>query len=511
MTRQTPIAFASVPKRHAARRLLIFVSALALIALVTAVALFLGANATTAGFAYLITVLGISTYAGLTTGLISSLVATAGFNFFFLPPVRTFTIADPANWVALCSFLIASLVASRLVVRARTQAASAEARRREIEALYSLNLDLFAATNRVGALGEAATRALTNVGATGGGLILFDGSPNMQSVVCWSGPKEEEIEDLVAGVGRHSKTLEFPSPRGRDVYLPLDLGGKIIGVLVARGSSATQRALESVAALVALAVERERFVQESSHLQALRESDALKTSLLRAVSHDLSTPLTAISLQVERLQRQLGAPASADGAPASAGLDRLKPVLQDAVSDLAEQTARLRRRIENLLAMARLESGNFVPRPEPTPPADLFRAVREHLPLVLQNRPLRIEVSDDCPEILADPSLALEVLVNLVENADRASPPNAPIELLAHRHPLDAQRVRIEILDRGSGITERPVGDTARRGLGLEIARSFAAANGGQVTLTNRPGGGAVARVDFPAALLAAAAEAPQA
>ena len=151
--------------------------------------------------------------------------------------------------------------------------------------------------------------------------------------------------------------------------------------------------------------------------------------------------------------------------------------------------------------MARLEAGNFVPRAEPTPPADLFRAVREHLPLVTN---LRVEVTDDCPDVLADPSLTVEVLVNLVENAYRASPPNSPIELVAHRHPLDRDRVRLEVLDRGGGIGES---DTARRGLGLEIARTFAAANGGEVTLANRPGGGAMARVDLPAAVLPAVAE----
>jgi two-component system sensor histidine kinase KdpD len=477
------------------RGILAIVSAPVLIALLTYIALALGANATTVGFAYLILVLAISIWGGLTAGLISSLLATGCFNYFFMPPVRTWTIADPANWVALVSFLIASLIASRLVVQARTQAASAEARRNEIEALYGLSIDLFAATNRVGALGEAATRALSNVGATGGGLILFDDSPHVQRVISWVGPREDEVEDLAAGAGRHGQTLEFPARGGRDVYLPLAIGGKSIGVLVARGSQATKRALESVAALVALAVERERFVEESSHLQALRESDALKTSLLRAVSHDLSTPLTAIGMQVERLKRQLD-----------------HGDLAETVADLAEQTGRLRRRIENLLAMARLEAGNFVPRPEPTPPADLFRAVREHLPLLEQNHPLRVEVSDDCPDVFADPSLALEVLVNLVENADRASPPQSPIELLAHPHPLDRDRVRLEVLDRGVGIAERAAeGDTARRGLGLEIARSFAAANGGQVTLANRPGGGAVARVDLPAAVLPAVAEAPEA
>ncbi len=480
------LPFETVAQRQPVRAIVAFILAPIAVLLLTSVAIRLGANATTVGFAYFILILAISIYSGFTVGVVSSLVATACFNFFFLPPIGTFTIADPANWIALVSFLIASLIASRLVVQARRQAANAEARRNEIEALYSLSIDLFAATNRVGALGEAAIRALTNVGATGGGLILFDDSPYSQRVISWLGAREDEVEDLVAGVGRHRQTLEFPARGGRDVYLPLDLGGKVVGVLVARGSSATRRALESVAALVALAVERERFVAESSHLQALRESDALKTSLLRAVSHDLSTPLTAIGMQIERLQRQ---------------------VEPTAIADLAEQTARLRRRIENLLAMARLEAGNFVPRPEPTPPADLFRAVREQLPLVTT---LRIEVSDDCPDVLADPSLAVEVLVNLVENAYRASPPNSPIELLAHRHPLDESRVRLEVLDRGAGIAERPTeSDTARRGLGLEIARSFAAANGGQVTLANRPGGGAVARVDLPAAVLPALTEAP--
>jgi two-component system sensor histidine kinase KdpD len=306
------------------------VGAVLFISLVTLIALSVGANATTVGFAYLILILGISLFGGLTVGLLSSVVATACFNYFFLPPVHTWVIADPANWVALISFFVASVVASRLVVR------------------------------------------------------------------------RQEVERLVA----------------------------------------------------------------------LRESDALKTSLLRAVSHDLSTPLTAITMQIERLQRQVD---------------------PSMVAELAEQTDRLRRRIENLLAMARLEAGTFLPRPEPTPPADLFRAVREHLPLVTN---LRVSVSDDCPDVYADPSLTLEVLVNLVENAHRASPLGSTIELLAH--PAGA-RVRLEVLDRGSGIAETE-SDTAHRGLGLEIARSFAAANGGDVSLANRPGGGAIALIDLPVA-----------
>ena len=474
--------------RHDARvrQLGRIIGAQSIIVVVTLVALRLGANAATVGFAFFIAVLGIAVWTDLATALISSVVATTCYNFFFLPPVHTFTIEEPANWVALLSFFIASLVATRLVVRARTQAETAESRRREVEALYALSIDLFTATNRIGALGEAATRALANVGAEGGGLVLFGSGTYDQQVASWSGPRDDNVDDLVAAIGRHRAPVELPAPAGRDVYLPLNVGGKIIGVLAVLRTSATLRALESVATLVGLAVERERFLAESAHMQALREGDALKTSLLRAVSHDLATPLTAIALQVEHLQTLIGDPA---------------------VAAIAEETARLRRRVENLLAMARLEARSVVPRPEPTPAADLFRAAREHLPLIVQSRPVQVNVAADCPEVYVDPSIALEILVNLIENAHQASPADGVIEMSAFRHPLDPERVRLEIADRGRGLAE--TSDTSRRGLGLEIARTLSAASAGQVTLSGRPGGGAVARVDMPASHLPVAEEVP--
>src|SRR3954452_25201653 len=250
-----------------------------------------------------------------------------------------------------------------------------------------------------------------------------------------------------------------------------------------------------------LYAERGQFIEENAHVQALRESEALKTSLLRAISHDLTTPITAVTIRTESLRRRAGA-------------DR---ELLDDVGAIAEETARLRRRIDNLLAMARLEAGKSKPRREPTPPADLFRAARENLPLVWAARPVPVHVDADCPDANVDPSLALEILVNLLENAHRVSPAGAPVELLARRHPLGAGQLRIEVLDRGPGVppgvadpsgklAENP--DVAQRGLGLEIARSLAAANGGSIGLAPRPGGGTVARIDFPAALLAVGEEA---
>jgi two-component system sensor histidine kinase KdpD len=477
-------------------RLTTWIATLGSLALVTVAGRAANLNPSTIGFAYLIAVLLISVRGGLLTGAVASIAAMLCYNFFFFPPLYTFTIENPANWFALVAFLVASVTVNRLVVVARVQADKAEQRRKELETLYGLSIDLFTATNRVGALGEAAGRALTLLGARAGGLVLFDGSPFRQNVISWNGDKPEEIEDLIAGVGRHKEPLEFPSPLGRDAYLPLVVGGKTTGVLVARGTEVSRQSLESAARLVALAVERQRFMEENAHVQALRESESLKTSLLRAISHDLTTPITAVTIRTESIRRR-------------AGTDR--ELLED-VAAIAEETARLRRRIDNLLAMARLEAGKAKPHREPTPPADLFRATRENLPIVFSARPITVHVDADCPDANVDPSLALEILVNLVENAHRVSPPGAAIELLARRHPLDPKKLRIEILDRGPGLPPGVVdadgnvaaetSDVAQRGLGLEIARSLAAANGGSIGLAPRAGGGTIARIDLPVAIL---------
>lgn len=451
-------------------------------------------NPATIGFVFLLVVLGVALGRGLVAATVASFAATAAFNFFFFPPLHTFTIAEPANWVALASFLIVAVAASRLVVRARQEAASAEARRREQQLLYDLSVDLFAATSRVGVLGEAAARAVRAVGATAGGLLLYEPDAPEPRVEVWTGdPLSPEGDRLLATVAERRESVEVPSSEGRrDAYFPLDVGGVSAGALVLLGAASPFPVLASVARLVALAVERERFLAENARLEAVRQSEALKTSLLRAVSHDLRTPLTAMTLQVDALRRRGGS-----AGPGRAELDAL-----------ARETARLSRRIDNLLALARLESGRSEPHPEPTPPADLFRAVREALPLLLDETPVHVSVDRSCPDLLVDPSLVLEALVNLVENAARVSPAGAAVELSAARHPIAADRVRIEVADQGPGLPARaeagsPGGapsDTGRRGLGLEIARGLTSANGGDLTLLPRAGGGTVARVDLPAA-----------
>lgn len=459
----------------------------------TAMARAAGLNATSVGLVLLVVVLGVAFARGLRAAVIGAFAATLAFNFFFLPPVQTFTIADPANWVALVCFLIVAVVVSRLVLRAREEAEDALRRRRDIEVLYGLSIDLFTATNRVGVLGEAAARALRSVGADGGGLLEVAEASSRPRVVSWSGRDlAPEHERLVRVVLDRGEAAEVPAPGGsRDAYFPLLVGGKAGGVLVVLGTHAGRTVLEPVARLVALSIERERFLEENAHLEALRQSEGLKTSLLRAVSHDLRSPLTAIALSIESLKRRLAGQAE----------------VRDALDDLARESGRLSRRIDNLLALARLESGRSVPRPEPTPPADLFRAARESLPLLLGAHPVHVSVASDCPDALVDPALVAEVLINLVENAARVAPEGTAIELAAFRHPVEPSLVRLEVADRGPGFgsetargQDADLADAGRRGLGLEIARGLATANGGHLSLHPRPGGGTIARADLPAA-----------
>ena len=187
--------------------------------------------------------------------------------------------------------------------------------------------------------------------------------------------------------------------------------------------------------LETLYAERERSWRRTPTCRRCAKANRSKTSLLRAISHDLTTPITAVTIRTESIRRRAGTDSE---------------LIED-VAAIAEETARLRRRIDNLLAMARLEAGKAKPHREPTPPADLFRATRENLPIVFSARPITVHVDADCPDANVDPSLALEILVNLVENAHRVSPAGAPIELVArtpsarsrqtaHRNPRPRSR-----------------------------------------------------------------------
>src|SRR6185369_3808280 len=283
------------------------------VALLTAVAHRTGANALTAGFLYLILVLGLATGGGWQAGVVASLTATGCYNYYFLPPFGTLVIAEPANWVALFSFLTATTVASRLVVNARRQAEAADLRRREVEILYELCFSLFAASQRPGGLGEAAARTLGALGARSG--MLFLDQPAPVSIIGDMGERAPVVDETALEQTRALWSLvETQTDLEKTVYIPLLVGGAFGGILVAQGAAASRKVLESAGRLLALALERERLLAEAAHLEAVQESDALKTSLLRAVSHDLRTPLTAMQLGLEGLGREVAGRPAAEAA-----------------------------------------------------------------------------------------------------------------------------------------------------------------------------------------------------
>jgi two-component system sensor histidine kinase KdpD len=465
-----------------ARRFLPWAALPAGVALVTWAGRAAGVNAATVGFFYLAVVLGLATWGGWTVGAVASVAAMLCFNFFFLPPFGTLTIAEPSNWIALLAFLGASTLASRLVATARRQAAEAERRRREVQILYELCFGLFTVSPRPGALGEAAGRTLQAIGAEAGALWLAgEGLP-----VSMIGPPVEADPDALTRVLASREAIEDGGEEEvRTAYIPLAVGERVGGVLVARGALASRAVLEPAGRLLALAIERDRLLEEAAHLEAVRESDALKTGLLRAVSHDLRTPLTAMRMEIESLDRQL----------------QDQPAVHASVHGLSLAQERLARRIDNLLSLARLEAGVARSRPEPVPPGELFRSARESLALILADHPVEVRIAPDCPDLWVDPSLTLEALTNLLENAARAAPAGSPIELAAEPEPGEPARVRVEVCDQGPGIPE--LGDRVAGGLGLQIARGMVEANGGALALISRAGegrSGTVARIALPAA-----------
>lgn len=469
-----------------------YLSVLPVLALIVLLGRATGANAITVGFLLLTAVLGLATWGGWTVGAMASVAATLCLNYFFLPPTGTLSIQEPSNWVALLCFLAASTLVSRLVTQARREAEEAQGRQRELEILYGLSFGLFTTGQRTGALDEAAGRTLAAIGSDSGRLVLF--APGAEETVSAIGQAIEINADLLERARQGTGVFEVDDVS----YIPLRVGGAVNGVLLAQTATAGRTVVEAAARLLALAIERERLLREAAHLEAVRESEALKTGLLRAVSHDLRTPLTSMRLGIDALKRYLA------GQPEALAIQRSLSVEQE----------RLSRRIGNLLALARLEAGVAQPHPEPTPASSLIRAARESLALALSDRTVEVLIEPDCPDVWTDPSLTLEILVNLLENAARVA--EGTLTISAGTAADAPDRVRLEVMDRGPGLSpalrsllggpgvvaarKAAAGDSTSGGLGLRIAVSLAEANGGSLALLDRPGGGTVARLVLPAA-----------
>src|SRR5579875_2190345 len=386
---------------------------------------------------YLPAVLLISTYWGLGLGLCTSLLSAAAFNFFHLPPTGTFAIFSGRNWVALGAFTIVAVFVSTIAEVARARALEAESRRAEADLAAALARELLLGVDTSTALAGAARRVAEGLGLSSASI------------------QQGEVPAASRGLAL--------ALRGAD-GLPVATLLVPPGLTVEAEQRLRAKVVPTLEALVAIADRRDALQAERVETEALRRSDELKTALLRAVSHDLRTPLTAIV-------------AAGHALSASSLTDDERAELSAAV---VEEGNRLAGLVDNLLALSRLQAGAATPRRDWVSVEDLLTEALEGL----RPRPshLRLDIQEGLPEVSADPAQLERAFANLLENACRYGG-TGPVTVAAH-----ADRDRIfEPFYRGREAARAGSGS----GLGLAIARGFVQANGGEIRVEPGPGGGA--------------------
>ena len=339
--------------------------------------------ARSAGVFYLLAVLGVSSIYGLWWGLATSLASALAFNFFFLPPAHTLVIDSSSDWLALAAFAVTAVVTSDLAARERR--GREEAARRAEEAR----------------LGERFATVIAT-------------APNLDDALAGLGDEAARTLGAESGV-----IVRGPAATGGAHALPLELNGRPIGELRLSGggpellsSPASMRIARQLAGLIALGEERERRMREQVNAEALLRSDELKTALLRAVSHDLRSPLQAI--------------AAASGGLRFAALDDDEQELLDTIG---AESSRMSRMVENLLDLSRLNAGALPPAADWLDPRDLVEAAVAELFRGESQTRVRVEAAADVPLVRGDGPQLQRVVVNVVENALKFSPADREVEV----------------------------------------------------------------------------------
>ncbi|WP_428533779.1 ATP-binding protein [Rhodopila sp.] len=473
---------------------------------------------------------------GLGPSLLACLVAMLAYNFFFLPPLYTFTIAEPDNVVALFFFAVVAVIASNLAARVRGQALSARLRARHTDDLYQFSRKLAVAVTlddllwatahqialmlkvRVVLLLPPAEDKLTDKAS--GRPAGADGGARGSIAVRAGFPPEDMLDeaDLAAAkwsweknhiAGRGSDTL----PGGKWLFQPLRTGRGPLGVVgIIRDEPGPlltpdqQRLLDALADQAALAIERVNLARDL-HLARLQvETDRLRSALLTSISHDLRTPLASILGSASSLRSQ------------DAMLDA--PTKQALLGTIIEESDRLNRFIGNLLDMTRLESGALAPRTGLAELSDVIGSALHRAGTILAAHRVKLDLEADLPLLALDMVLFEQVLFNLLDNAAKHAPAGSLITIGASH---DGDTVTLRVTDEGEGIPaaelerifekfHRAGGDRRRAGtgLGLAICRGFVEAMGGTISARNRndrPGAVFIITLPVPIDTLPAEAE----
>lgn len=447
-------------------------------------------NPTTAGFLYLIAVLLIASVWGLAESVLAAVAATLCFNYFFFPPVGTFTVADPHNWVALSAFLVTSLVASELSERARRRAQEAIQQQVEMERLYALSRAILL-TRHDQPFADRIAQEIAQIYECSGAAVFDrrEGKMSQAGTLAW--PEVAQKLQEAAANGTALRDLHTTT-----TVAAVRLGGQSIGSLALRGAILSDTGLQALLNLVAIGLERVRAQEAAARAEAARHSEEFKSTLLDALAHELKTPLTSIKAATSAIL--------CNGVP--------RPEQQRELLTVIDQEAnRLSALVTESLHLARIEAGKILLHREPHPMGALLQRVLRQMEILLEGRPLRLTVADPSLVVSADAELLELALKQLIDNATKYSPPDSPITI---RADITGETVVVRVCNEGHGIPEEEQSKIFERfyrgrdashqiagsGMGLAIAREILQAHGGDLRVESNPGQGAEFIASVPSA-----------
>jgi two-component system sensor histidine kinase KdpD len=453
---------------------------------------------------YLLAIVLVALRGSRGASLFAAALSVAAFDFFCVPPRFTFAVSDVRYLVTFFVMFVVGVVISGLTVRIREQAEASRLKEQRTAALYWLTREL-AKTSKTPEIVAAAQQSIERV-FEGRCVILLpgpSGDPEPVPEVAYAYP----LDETELGAARYSFHHREPTgvgtatlPGAKALYLPLASGSETLGVVGLKPvetwkvESPEQRVLlATFCRQTAVALERARLAEEAHDAERRVEREELRNSLLSSVSHDLRTPLAAIT----------GAATALLG-----GEEGGRAVRRELLETIAEEAGRLNRLVGNLLDMTRLEAGGLEPKKEWTPLEEVIGAALARSEPLLRGRTVRVDVPESLPLVPIDGVLVEQLLLNLIENAVKYTPKDGPLEIAAFE---TEGGVAVEVRDRGPGIPDemketifekfvrgRVPGQPGGTGLGLAIARGIALAHGGGISVTTRDGGGAAFRLTLP-------------